>query len=85
MPNPENRTGSLSRCTKSQSTPDMTEYDKLRCASMSPKPDDSSSSEQLSTDSSDMREEKKEAYRRCSSLRSGKTPPTTPGRRKIVR
>ena len=27
----------------------------------------------------------KAKYRRCSSLRSGKTPPGTPGRRKIVR
>ena len=28
---------------------------------------------------------KKEKYRKCSSLRSGKTPPGTPARRKIVR
>jgi hypothetical protein len=28
---------------------------------------------------------KKDKYRRCSSLRSGKTPPGTPARRKIVR
>ena len=29
--------------------------------------------------------DKKEKYRKCSSLRSGKTPPGTPARRKIVR
>ena len=30
-------------------------------------------------------EDTKAKYRRCSSLKSGKTPPGTPGRRKIVR
>ena len=88
MPNPENQMPSIARSINCQSTPDMTEYDKMRCNSMSPKPLDDgsrSSSEQLSTDSAEIKEEKKEAYRRCSSLRTGKTPPTTPGRRKIVR
>ena len=38
-----------------------------------------SSSDQSNT------EDNKAKYRRCSSLKSGKTPPGTPGRRKIVR
>ena len=37
---------SLARSIKSHSTPDMSEYDKLRCTSMSPRPDDGST-EQL--------------------------------------
>lgn len=90
MPNPDSHMSSIAKCIKSHSTPDMTELDKERCNSMSPRPqEDTSISEQLSTDSSgpavEFKDEKKEVYRKCSSLRSGKTPPTTPGRRKIVR
>ncbi len=73
---------------QSQSTPDMTELDKIRCTSASPRPFDEGSTDALTSsqiDIIDEEEDKKSVYRKCSSLRSGKTPPTTPGRRKIVR
>ena len=42
-------------------------------------------SEKVITETEDDDDSNKAKYRRCSSLRSGKTPPGTPGRRKIVR
>lgn len=47
LPSSKLEMSSLTRSIKSQSTPDMSELDKLRCASMSPRPDDDSSSSDL--------------------------------------
>ena len=81
---------SAPRLIMTQSTPDMTEYDKLRCCSinvMQQQQDERSGcgGENLSLDPEEVEDQKRVAFRRCSSLRSGKTPPMTPGRRKIVR
>ena len=89
LPSAEEKMASLARTQlQSQSTPDMTALDKLRCTSASPRPFDDGSTDALSSSKSDLldeQEDKRSVYRKCSSLRSGKTPPTTPGRRKIVR
>ena len=73
-----------------QSSLDMSEFDKSKVRSRAKANEEifvqlqqkKMSEEKKSKEESD---EKKEKYRRSSSLRSGKTPPGTPARRKIVR
>lgn len=82
----------FSRC---QSTLDMSEFDKSKVRS-SPKSNEAIFLEQQkstkklmddlkSSAAAEEESDKREKYRKCSSLRSGKTPPGTPARRKIVR
>lgn len=71
------------RFPKSFSTVEMTELEKTKISSKS---EESLTIMVPSKIEQDVElEESKEKYRKCSSLRTGKTPPCTPGRRKIVR
>lgn len=67
---------------KSFSVYEMSEYEKSALI------EESGNREAANSDNNSQNEpteDSKNKYRKCSSLRSGKTPPSTPGRRKIVR
>jgi hypothetical protein len=67
---------------KSYSVFEMSEYEKSALIEESGNSEVAISNDVSQNEASD---ESKEKNRKCSSLRSGKTPPSTPGRRKIVR
>ena len=71
----------------------VSEFEKNRVCPVVPKPESASDSTENSNSTENLEtvetvedeSDRKSAFRRCSSLKTGKTPPCTPGRRKIVR